>query len=119
MPKSPSNPASSSTSPVRRTGPKHGRTPRSEFERRRRTLARMMGRGGIAILPAGPVRTRNNDVEYPYRQDSDFHYLTGFDEPEAVAVQVPGRAAAESILFVRDREPLREPRPAGARETLH
>ena len=46
----------------------------------------MMGRGGIAILPAGPVRTRNNDVEYPYRQDSDFHYLTGFDHPHAVAV---------------------------------
>ncbi len=67
-----------------------------------------MGRDSIAIVPAAPVRHRNNDVEYPYRQDSDLHYLTGFDEPEAVAVLVPGRPAAEYILFVRDRDPLRE-----------
>src|SRR5205814_3828471 len=64
---------------------------REEFARRRRQLVRLMGRDSIAILPAAPVRHRNNDVEYPYRQDSDFHYLTGFGEPEAVAVLVPGR----------------------------
>jgi Xaa-Pro aminopeptidase len=80
----------------------------SEFARRRRQLARLMGKGSIAILPASPVRTRNNDVEYPYRQDSDFYYLTGFTEPEAVMVLVPGREAAEYILFVRDRDPLKE-----------
>ncbi|HYP78830.1 MAG TPA: aminopeptidase P N-terminal domain-containing protein, partial [Steroidobacteraceae bacterium] len=79
-----------------------------EFARRRRLLARSMGRNGIAIVPAAPVRHRNSDVEYPYRQDSDFYYLTGFEEPEAVAVLVPGRPAAEYILFVRDRDPLRE-----------
>jgi Xaa-Pro aminopeptidase len=79
-----------------------------EFARRRRQLARLMGRNSIAILPAAPVRIRNNDVEYPYRQDSDFYYLTGFPEPEAVAVLVPGRAAAEYILFVRDRDPHKE-----------
>ncbi len=50
-----------------------------------------MGEGSIAILPAAPVRTRNRDVEYPYRQDSDFYYITGFEEPEAVAVLVPKR----------------------------
>ena len=60
-----------------------------EFERRRRQLMRMMGNGGIAILPAAPVRTRSRDVEYRYRQDSDFYYLTGFAEPESVAVLVP------------------------------
>jgi Xaa-Pro aminopeptidase len=80
----------------------------AEFARRRRQLIRLMGRDGIAIIPAAPVRHRNNDVEFPYRQDSDFYYLTGFSEPEAVAVLVPGRAAAEYILFVRDRDPLRE-----------
>jgi Xaa-Pro aminopeptidase len=80
----------------------------AEFARRRRQLVRLMGRNSIAIIPAAPTRTRNNDVEHPYRQDSDFHYLTGFGEPEAVAVLVPGRAAAEYILFVRDRDPLRE-----------
>ena len=74
---------------------------RDEFARRRRALLKQMGRDSIAILPAAPVRLRNNDVEYPYRQDSDFQYLTGFDEPEAVAVLVPGRALAEYILFVR------------------
>jgi Xaa-Pro aminopeptidase len=81
---------------------------REDFARRRRQLMRMMGRDVIAILPAAPVRYRNSDVEYPYRQDSDFHYLTGFPEPEAVAVLIPGRAQAEYILFVRDRDPQRE-----------
>jgi Xaa-Pro aminopeptidase len=75
----------------------------SEYARRRRQLARLVGRDGIAILPSAPVRHRNSDVEHPYRQDSDFHYLTGFDEPEAVAVLVPGRDVAEYILFVRPR----------------
>ena len=69
---------------------------------------RIMGRNSVAIVPAAPIRHRNNDVEYAYRQDSDFHYLTGFPEPEAVAVLVPGREAAEYILFVRERDPLRE-----------
>src|SRR2546429_5308228 len=64
---------------------------REEFARRRRQLMRLMGRDSIAVLPAAPVRQRNNDVEYPYRQDSDFHYLTGFGEPQAVAVLVPGQ----------------------------
>src|SRR5258706_12724757 len=79
-----------------------------EFSRRRKQLMRLMGRDAIAVLPAAPVRQRNNDVEYNYRQDSDFHYLTGFDEPEAVAVLVPGRPQGEYILFVRERNPERE-----------
>lgn len=79
-----------------------------EFARRRRQLARIMGRGSIAILPAAKISHRNSDVEHPYRQDSDFYYLTGFVEPESVAILVPGRAAAEYILFVRERDPLRE-----------
>ena len=81
---------------------------RDEFARRRRQLMRLMGRDSIAVLPAAPIRHRNGDVEYAFRQDSDFHYLTGFGEPEAVAVLVPGRAQAEYILFVRDRDPARE-----------
>jgi Xaa-Pro aminopeptidase len=81
---------------------------KSEFARRRAQLARLMGTDAIAILPAAPVRQRNNDVEYNYRQDSDFYYLTGFNEPEAVAVLIPGRGAAEYILFVRERNPERE-----------
>jgi Xaa-Pro aminopeptidase len=69
---------------------------------------RMMGRDSIAIIPAASVKQRNNDVDYHYRQDSDFQYLTGFGEPESVAVLVPGRPQGEYVLFVRDRDPARE-----------
>jgi Xaa-Pro aminopeptidase len=81
---------------------------KKEFERRRRQLMRMVGTGGIAILPAAPVRTRSRDVEYRYRQDSDFYYLTGFAEPEAVAVLAPGRDSGEFLLFCRERDPHKE-----------
>ena len=81
---------------------------KDEFARRRNQLARIMGRDAIAIVPAAPVQMRNNDVEYAYRQDSDFFYLTGFGEPEAVAILMPGRVPAEYILFVRERDPARE-----------
>ncbi len=77
-------------------------------QRRRRRLMQMMGKGSIAILPAAPVTIRNRDVEHPYRPDSDFWYLTGFEEPEAVMVLVPGRAEGEFILFCRDRDPKME-----------
>ena len=82
--------------------------PREEFARRRRQLMKAMGRDSIAIVPAAPVHLRNNDVEHAYRQDSNFHYLTGFREPESVAVLVPGRPQGEYLLFVRDRDPARE-----------
>ena len=81
---------------------------KDEFARRRRQLVKMMGKGSIAILPAVPEKARNGDVSYHYRPDSDFFYLTGFAEPEAVAVLIPGRAQAEYVLFVRDRDPTRE-----------
>jgi Xaa-Pro aminopeptidase len=81
---------------------------KDEFSRRRRQLMRMIGKGGIAILPTASEKQRNSDVHYFYRPDSDFHYLTGFAEPDSVAVLVPGRPQAEYILFVRDRDPARE-----------
>ena len=80
----------------------------NEFARRRKTLMRMVGEDGIAILPSAPVRVRSRDVEYRYRQDSDFYYLTGFAEPDAVAVLAPGRENGEFILFCRDRDKLKE-----------
>ena len=79
-----------------------------EFEKRRRQLMKMVGPGGIVILPSAPVRTRSRDVEYRYRQDSDFYYMTGFAEPEAVAVLVPGRDNGEYLLFCREKDPKRE-----------
>lgn len=75
-----------------------------EFARRRKQLSRMVAPGGIAILPAAHVRMRSRDVEHRYRQDSDFYYLTGFAEPEAVAVLVPGRSNGEYLLFCRERD---------------
>ncbi|MDX1443426.1 MAG: Xaa-Pro aminopeptidase [Gammaproteobacteria bacterium] len=80
----------------------------SEYSKRRRQLMRMMDAGSIAIIPAAPEKIRNRDTHYPYRQDSDFWYLTGFAEPEAVAVLIPGRKAAEYVLFCRERDPERE-----------
>ena len=65
---------------------------------------RMIGNDAIAIVPASTVKVRNRDVEFDYRQDSDFMYLTGFLEPEAVAVFVPGRSQAQFILFCRERD---------------
>ncbi len=77
----------------------------SEFARRRKQLMRMMGPDSIAILPTNPERPRNRDVDYPFRPDSDFYYLTGFPEPDAVAVFMPGRKHGEYLLFCRDRDP--------------
>ncbi len=60
----------------------------------------------IAVLPAAPVFVRNNDVDHEYRQDSDFFYVTGFDEPESVALlDGPGR---KMVLVTRPRDPERE-----------
>ena len=68
----------------------------------------MTGRDSIVVAPAAPERIRNNDAHYPYRQDSDFHYLSGFPEPEAVIVLIPGREQGEQILFCRERDAERE-----------
>ncbi|MBL1276694.1 MAG: Xaa-Pro aminopeptidase [Ectothiorhodospiraceae bacterium] len=80
----------------------------AEFSRRRKRLMQMMGKAAVAILPAAPTRTRNRDAEYAYRQDSDFHYLTGFNEPESVLVLIPKRKHGEVILFCRERDPVME-----------
>ena len=81
---------------------------RQEFAKRRRRLMDMMGEGSIAIVPTSPVRPRNRDVEFPFRPDSNFYYLTGFDEPEAVAALVPGREEGEFVMFCRERDPVAE-----------
>ncbi|WP_432471232.1 Xaa-Pro aminopeptidase [Amphritea sp. HPY] len=75
------------------------------FARRRRDLMAKMSGNSVAIVPSAVAVSRNSDVEYPFRQDSDFYYLTGFDEPDAVLVLIPGRKAGEVVLFCRDRDP--------------
>ena len=84
------------------------RIPKAEYARRRKALMAQMEPNSIAILPAAPVYIRNRDVEHVYRQDSDFQYLTGFPEPEAVLALIPGREHGEYVLFCRERNPERE-----------
>ena len=79
-----------------------------EFARRRRDLMAQMEPDSIAIVPAARETIRNRDVEFPFRQDSDFYYLTGFPEPEAVLVLLPGREHGEVVLFCRERDPTME-----------
>ncbi len=94
------------------------------YRKRRKQLMRMAGEQAIVVLRAAPERIRSRDTHYPYRQDSDFWYLSGFAEPEAVLVLIPGRRHGEALLFCRERNPEREgwdgPRlgPEGAVDTL-
>ena len=75
-----------------------------EFKKRRKRLMDMIGSDSIAILPTASVTVRNRDVEFPFRPDSDFFYLTGYPEPEAVLVLIPDRKEGESILFCRESD---------------
>ena len=84
------------------------RISKSEYARRRKALMEQMEPNSIAVLPAAQVYIRNRDVEHNYRQDSDFQYLTGFPEPEAVAVLIPGREHGEYVLFCREKDKERE-----------
>src|SRR3954464_10028317 len=84
---------------------------RELYARRRAAFAEAMalrGTDAVAVLPAAPVYTRNNDVEHEYRQDSDLYYLTGFDEPESVLVLTSEHPEHRMVLFVRPRDKDRE-----------
>jgi Xaa-Pro aminopeptidase len=81
---------------------------KQEFTRRRKHLMSQMEPDSIAIVPAAREVIRNRDTEYPFRQDSDFYYLTGFAEPDAVLVLLPGRKHGQFVLFCRDRDPTME-----------
>jgi len=62
----------------------------------------------IAIIPSARDQVRSRDTEFPFRQDSDFYYLTGFEEPDAVLVLVPGRRHGQFVMFCRERDPTME-----------
>src|SRR5690554_2203163 len=95
-----------------------------QARRRRRALLKQLPRHGIAVLSAAPTRIRSHDTDYPYRQDSDFYYLTGFVEENAVLVLIPGRAEGEVVLFCQPKDKTRElwsgilTGPAQARDLL-
>ncbi|WP_109123717.1 aminopeptidase P N-terminal domain-containing protein [Dyella sp. C11] len=75
-----------------------------EYTRRRRQLMRMAGDDAVLLIAAAPERVRNADANWPYRQDSDLHYLSGFPEPDAVLALLPGRKHGEAVLFCRERD---------------
>lgn len=71
------------------------------YDRRKRALAAF---DGVAIIPAAHAALRNNDTEYEFRQNSDFYYLTGFDEPDAVLVLARNHPEHQAVLFLRERD---------------
>lgn len=73
------------------------------FKNRRQQLAQEI-QGGALIIAAHPEHIRNHDVEFPYRQDSNLFYLTGFEEPESILIFRPG-LVPETVMFCRRRDP--------------
>ena len=80
---------------------------REQIQQRREEFMERI-KGGVAIFPAAPTAIRNSDVEHEYRQDTDFYYLTGFEEPNAVAVLAPDHAEHRFTLFVQPKDRERE-----------
>ena len=70
----------------------------AEFKKRRKQLQMSLPNDAIAIIPGASEQIRNHDVHYPFRQNSDFLYLTGFSEADAVLL-ITGGDEGQSILF--------------------
>ena len=77
---------------------------KTEFARRRKNLMALMEPNSIAIIPSSSEQVRSRDTVFPFRQDSDFYYLTGFNEPEAVLAIIPGRRHGQFVMFCRERD---------------
>ena len=86
---------------------KHTLLPAEEFTARRQAMFEVMPDNSIAIISAADELTRSNDTEYPFCQNKNFYYLTGFNEPEAVLMLVKSKEQ-KSVLFCRDKDPLME-----------
>ncbi|MFI4937088.1 MAG: Xaa-Pro aminopeptidase [Candidatus Berkiellales bacterium] len=80
----------------------------SHFQARRQKVFEQMTDNSMAVLFAAPMQYRNSDTEQPYRQDSHFYYLTGFDESAAIAVLLKKGAQCRFILFCQDKDPTAE-----------
>lgn len=81
---------------------------RDEYARRRTHLVASLPAGSAALVAAATLKTRNRDAEFAFRQDSDFYYLTGFNEPDAILLLLPGRAEGEAVMFCPPRDPQME-----------
>jgi Xaa-Pro aminopeptidase len=81
---------------------------KKEYANRRKDLMSMMADNSIAVIAAAPEKVRSKDTLYPYKQSTNFSYLSGFSEPCAVMLLIPNRQQGECVLFCRDKDPLRE-----------
>lgn len=81
---------------------------KAEYARRRKMLMEQMEPNSIAIIPSAKEKIRSRDTHYNFRQDSDVHYLSGFDEPDVVLALIPGREHGEFVIFCRERDKAKE-----------
>ena len=77
------------------------------FENRRDKVLKQM-KDGIALIPSAKMQTRSNDTEFPFRQESNFYYLTGFNEPDCLLLLCKNEKETKSVLFLREKDPLME-----------
>lgn len=80
----------------------------AEYRQRRDALMGQLPDNAAVVLPGAGLMTRSRDSEFAFRQNSDFYYLTGIREPDALLVLLPGRAEGESVVFCQDRDPTME-----------
>ena len=84
------------------------KTKEIDFSLRRETLSKLLLDDSVVILASSSTKVRNSDADYAYRQDSNFYYLSGFNEPESVIIIRPSARNRKYIIFCRDRDPLKE-----------
>ena len=71
------------------------------YQKRRLGLIKKMGSNSLCIIESGCAKIRNNDVEYKFRPNSSFYYLTGYDKPNSVLLIYKGKSSYEEIIFIR------------------
>ena len=81
---------------------------KSDFKKRRKILMEKIRNDSVLIIPSAQHQKRTRDVDYPYRQDSDFYYLTGFGESDSLMMLIPDGKNGQFILFCKDKDPLKE-----------
>ena len=81
---------------------------KENFAARRSSLAEKVLDDSAIIIGSAPVKSRISDTDYAYRQDSNFYYLSGYEEPESLLLLRPGHNTEKFVIFCRDRDPLRE-----------
>jgi Xaa-Pro aminopeptidase len=79
-----------------------------DLQARRARMMEQISPDGMLILWSAPVRQWSHDVDYEFRQDSNFYYLTGIDQPQSILVLMPGNRERRELLFVSPRDPVRE-----------